>query len=199
LQLFSFIQADLHAHQSKSQAGLGFSSPVPSTSFDPIASIEPRFPKSLYLIQPLFSSYELNPVAPNAQASVPIPEGLDLDAWIVPPPREVASAAEESLGKKIKRSKKGKGKEGDGNDLKHSRKKRTHQENGGQLTQTEPEIETPEEQAERARVRLLLDLVVVCDANLLFSAKQNGWRYFEMILTISSMIGPLVRMMLMLI
>ncbi|KAJ3206165.1 AP-3 complex subunit delta-1 [Dinochytrium kinnereticum] len=32
----------------------------------------------------LFSG-ELNPVAPTAQKKVPIPDGLDLDAWIVPP------------------------------------------------------------------------------------------------------------------
>ncbi|KAI8068421.1 adaptin N terminal region-domain-containing protein [Gongronella butleri] len=33
----------------------------------------------------LFFVYELNPVAPKAQAKVPIPEGLDLDAWINSP------------------------------------------------------------------------------------------------------------------
>lgn len=33
----------------------------------------------------LFFIYELNPVAPKAQAKVPIPEGLDLDAWINDP------------------------------------------------------------------------------------------------------------------
>lgn len=29
---------------------------------------------------------ELNPVAPKAQKKVPVPEGLDLDAWINEPP-----------------------------------------------------------------------------------------------------------------
>ena len=43
---------------------------------------EPHFPKSLYLIQPLFATYPLNPVAPEAQASVAVPKGLDLNAWI---------------------------------------------------------------------------------------------------------------------
>ncbi|CAO3646218.1 unnamed protein product [Cunninghamella blakesleeana] len=33
----------------------------------------------------LFFIYELNPVAPKAQKKVPIPEGLDLDAWINAP------------------------------------------------------------------------------------------------------------------
>jgi AP-3 complex subunit delta len=193
LQLFNFIQADLNAHRSKAQVSSEFSSPVPSTSFDPIASSEPRFPKSLYLIQPLFSTYELNPVALTAQASVPVPDGLDLDAWIVPPPREVAPAGEESSEKKVKRSKKGKGKEVDGTNIKNGRKKRNLEENGDLLIPAEPEIETAEEQAERARVRLPLDLVVLfgVDASFLFSAKQRDWRSFEMTLTTSSMIGPL--------
>ncbi|KAG1234783.1 hypothetical protein G6F35_001073 [Rhizopus arrhizus] len=33
----------------------------------------------------LFFIYELNPVAPKAQSKVPVPEGLDLDAWINDP------------------------------------------------------------------------------------------------------------------
>ncbi|CAO3623045.1 unnamed protein product [Cunninghamella echinulata] len=33
----------------------------------------------------LFFVYELNPVAPKAQKKVPVPEGLDLDAWINAP------------------------------------------------------------------------------------------------------------------
>lgn len=33
----------------------------------------------------LFFIYELNPVAPKAQKKVPIPDGLDLDAWINAP------------------------------------------------------------------------------------------------------------------
>ncbi|KAG1741638.1 hypothetical protein EDB19DRAFT_1704130, partial [Suillus lakei] len=35
--------------------------------------------------QPLFSSHELNPVASIAQASAPIPDGLDLDVFLVLP------------------------------------------------------------------------------------------------------------------
>ncbi|XP_059425584.1 AP-3 complex subunit delta-1-like isoform X2 [Carassius carassius] len=37
---------------------------------------------------------ELNPVAPKAQKKVPIPEGLDLDAWINEPPSESESEDE---------------------------------------------------------------------------------------------------------
>uniref|UniRef100_A0A7N9B1N3 AP-3 complex subunit delta-1 n=1 Tax=Mastacembelus armatus TaxID=205130 RepID=A0A7N9B1N3_9TELE len=38
---------------------------------------------------------ELNPVAPKAQKKVPIPEGLDLDAWINEPPSESESEDEQ--------------------------------------------------------------------------------------------------------
>ena len=155
MQLFNFIQADLNAHRSKSQASLGFSSPVPSTSSsDAIGSTEPPFPKSLYLIQPLFASYELNPVALNAQASVPVPEGLDLEAWIVPPPREVAPPTEEFRVKKSKKGK-GKGKEVDGSTIQPGKKKRKQEDNGNLLTPADSEIETPEQSAERARVSCL--------------------------------------------
>lgn len=188
MQLFNFIRADLNAHRPKPQ---GFSLPVPSTSFDPIASTELRFPKSLYLIQPLFGSYELNPVALSAQASVSVPEGLNLDAWIVTPPREVVPAAEELPEKKIKKGKKGKAKEMDGSSLMSGRKRLKQEKNGDLLTPAEPEIETPEEQAERARVRVHLDIVLGfnVDASVLFSAKPSDWRNFEMTHTTSSMIG----------
>lgn len=38
---------------------------------------------------------ELNPVAPKAQKKVPVPEGLDLDAWINDPPSDDEPTAEE--------------------------------------------------------------------------------------------------------
>lgn len=41
-------------------------------------------PTSLQLLSALFSSHELNPVNPKAQGMVAVPEGLDLDASIVP-------------------------------------------------------------------------------------------------------------------
>merc|ERR1712203_1015705 len=44
----------------------------------------------------VFFAGELNPVAPKAQKKVPIPEGLDLDAWINEPPPEEESESEES-------------------------------------------------------------------------------------------------------
>ena len=36
----------------------------------------------------LLHAGELNPVGPKAQKKVPVPEGLDLDAWINEPPPE---------------------------------------------------------------------------------------------------------------
>lgn len=44
----------------------------------------PAYPKSLFLLQPLFSAHELNAVSENAQAAVRIPDGLDLDRDLVP-------------------------------------------------------------------------------------------------------------------
>lgn len=45
----------------------------------------PPAPKSLHLLSPLFFGHALGPVAERAQSKVPVPLGLDLDAWIVPP------------------------------------------------------------------------------------------------------------------
>ena len=117
LQLFKFIQADLTLYRSRKTSGLSNGFADESTAaFDPIGTAEPTYPKSLYLLEPLFSTYDLNPVAPEAQASIPVPECLDLDAWIVPeakpPDPEVVV-----VGKKKRKDKKGKGKEkysGDG-------------------------------------------------------------------------------------
>ncbi|KAG6817562.1 hypothetical protein H0H87_006939 [Tephrocybe sp. NHM501043] len=143
LQLFRFIQADLESHRPKPPPTPGF-----STELEQI-SPEPRFPKSLYLIEPLSDTYELNPVATSAQASVPIPEGLDLDAWIVPPPKEVVY---EQPPERKKKSKKGKDKEvGDSKVKGIKKKKKTEVESGDVLAPAEEEIETPEEKAERAR------------------------------------------------
>jgi AP-3 complex subunit delta len=101
----------------------------------------------LFLIYPLFSIYDLNPVAPHAQASVPVPPGLDLDAWIVPPPQEPVTPVEEVKEKK-KKSKKGK-EEVNGKKSKTSSKKKLKQvellQDGDVLTPVDPDIETPEE------------------------------------------------------
>lgn len=132
----------------------GFSTPeASSSSFDHATpTTDPDFPKSLYLIQPLFEAYELNPVALTAQTSVPIPEGLDLDVWIIEPPREVVP---EELGERtVKKGKKGKGKDGGGSKVKSGKKRQKAVEliEDGEVL-IPAEAETPEEAAERVRVR----------------------------------------------
>lgn len=106
LQLFAFVKADISARQAKvSAAATASTSPKdgPSTS----ATFEPGYPKSLFLIQPLHAR-PLRPI-PQAQVPVgssrivptlkrlrvPVPEGLDLDAWIVPPPKSAVRRVDE--------------------------------------------------------------------------------------------------------
>lgn len=131
----------------------GFSDPS-AAAFDPVS--EPSFPKSLYLIQPLFSSHELNPVASIAQASVPVPDGLDLDAWIVPSMQDrVAEEGDDGdvTERKIKRNKKGKEKEKEsGSRTKVKGGKKKQKEGGYQEELAPQEEETAEEKAERERV-----------------------------------------------
>ncbi|KAK0217615.1 adaptin N terminal region-domain-containing protein [Armillaria nabsnona] len=138
LQLFRFIQADLDSHHPIQETTFSEA----SSSFDPIA--EPRFPKSLYLIRPLFSAYQLNPVGAAAQESVPVPEGLDLDAWIVLPPPKPS----DGLNGKVKKSKKGKEKDTNGVKSKKKRKEGNGPLHEDVLTPTIVE-ETAEERAER--------------------------------------------------
>ncbi|KAJ3713758.1 adaptin N terminal region-domain-containing protein [Lentinula guzmanii] len=153
LQLFNFILADLNAYRPRPNEN-PFDEPSPSFADSDITS-EPRFPKSLFLIQPLFSPYELNPVAQHAQESVPIPEDLDLDAWIVPPPPDPSI---ENGEKKAKKKTK-KGKDGVSSSDKKG-KKRQKEENGdgygyneNELLTQESEVETEEQRMERERRR----------------------------------------------
>ena len=92
-------------------------------------------------------------MASTAQTSVPIPEGLDLDTWIVPPPKEpITDELAEWADRKKNKKGKGKGKETT-DDKKRGKKKRKDEENG--LIVLSPvvlEIETAEERAERERV-----------------------------------------------
>jgi len=111
----------------------------------------------LYLISPLFSSHELHPVAPAAQASVPVPEGLDLDAWIVPDMEEkpvLGLEVDEEIVDRKKKGKKGKEREKDGSGkVKKGSKKRKEERNDygyGDTLAPAPD-ETPEEKAERER------------------------------------------------
>jgi len=115
-------------------------------------SEEPRFPKSLYLIQPLFSGYELNPVGTNAQASVAIPEGLDLDSWIVPPPLE--SVSHNVHDKEYGSGKKAKGKKMKGKDVGSSttsKKKKGKESHDRIMLIPIDSEETPEERTQREK------------------------------------------------
>ncbi|KAI0031249.1 adaptin N terminal region-domain-containing protein [Vararia minispora EC-137] len=101
LQLFTFIRADLLSYRPH---------PGSSSAF----SEDPAYPKSLLLVRPLFTAYDLNPVNPLAQTAIPSPDDVDLDAWIVPPPAPEASQLVEKAIQENehvpKRRKKGKGK-----------------------------------------------------------------------------------------
>ncbi|KAI6133633.1 adaptin N terminal region-domain-containing protein [Pisolithus thermaeus] len=154
LQLFAFVKHDLTTYRPKLEPTFsdGYSASV--SVFDtPEFDSGPAFPKSLYLIHPLFSAYELNPVASAAQASVPVPEGLDLDIWIVPSMQ--VSVHNENEGSEVvgekkvkKKSKKGKEKESpNGTRPKGMKKKKEDEEALVPLEETE----TPEEIAERER------------------------------------------------
>ncbi|CAL1694631.1 unnamed protein product [Somion occarium] len=153
LQLFTFVRADLTAFRPHVNSSYPFDD-VAADSFQDVIS-EPRFPKSLYLIRPLSSTYELNTVATNAQALVPVPEGLDLDAWIVPPPRDELGALNaeggDEKGPTVKKVKKGKRKETGGAKVKT--KKRRDYPSSGDIVQSAPEAETEEERVARERLK----------------------------------------------
>ncbi|KIJ07920.1 hypothetical protein PAXINDRAFT_139610 [Paxillus involutus ATCC 200175] len=149
LQLFTFVKHDVASHRPGAENGY---TDTASFSFDPVA--EPSFPKSLFLIHPLFSSYELGPVAPAAQGSVAIPDGLDLDAWIVPSMQEsLDNDDDEVVERKVKKSKKGKEKEpSNRTKAKGGKKKRKEDAPPTELVPEEPD-ETAEERAERERLK----------------------------------------------
>ncbi|KAI1793066.1 Adaptor protein complex AP-3 delta subunit [Ganoderma leucocontextum] len=171
LQLFTFVHADLSAYKpqprnnltyGESSMGLsaeGFGEPSSTVSPSPI--LEPHFPKSLYLIKPLFGAYELNAVALSAQASVPVPDGLDLDAWIVPFQDEPSLVPGDAAGEALegKKGKKAKRKEGAGKS-KRKGKWRAQDDtedagdrniDGNGYGVAAQRIETEEERAERER------------------------------------------------
>lgn len=135
----------MYRPKPKSEFENGFSG-ASTSAFDPIGSDEPHFPKSLYLLKPLFSSYALNPVAPEAQASVAVPEGLDLDAWIVPEAKPVVHVMQyENTDDKKKKNKKGKAKADGGNyTTKKSKKKNMKEE---LVPMTQEDIDVAEERA----------------------------------------------------
>ncbi|WWC73451.1 uncharacterized protein I206_107421 [Kwoniella pini CBS 10737] len=89
-QLLSFVQADLNNHMPTVKQISSPEDDVPEVMGGFAESLatddesNPSYPKSLFLFEPLFTSHELNAVAYRAQEAVRIPEGLDLDAEIIP-------------------------------------------------------------------------------------------------------------------
>lgn len=111
-----------------------------------------------------------------AQLSVPVPEGLDLDAWIVPPPKDPLVEAATSNGvddedRPTKKSKgKGKAKARNGSGVKTKGKKGESSRRDGFTPPVEQVPETPEERAERERVRLYSSLLQnQCEPHFEFS------------------------------
>jgi len=85
-QLFNFVQTDIKNHVPPANAVASSSTSIPGLEggFEEGQRDNPDYPKSLFLLQPLFTSHELNTTAYKAQESVRIPEGLNLDLDIVP-------------------------------------------------------------------------------------------------------------------
>ena len=121
---------------------------------------DPRFPKSLLLVRPLHTAYELKPVGPEEQRQIKPPPGLDLDAWIVPPPKKAIPARTVDEEVAIRKKKK-KGKErtitgGDEASLKKKKKSGTATPD----VKKHSDALTPEEAAELERVGILHDYLV---------------------------------------
>ena len=161
LQLFNFISADINSYLPNMRVAPSSPFPGSSSHLDGPPPDELRFPKSLYLIQPLISSYELNPVAATAQASVVPPEGLNLDAWFVEPPSDVThvQAGDADVGK-TKKLKKGKARDLAFN-ANLSRKKTSKNGDEALINTLESDVKTSEEIALRDKV-----WVVKCSGNL---------------------------------
>lgn len=148
MQLFNFIRADLASASFRPEDDSTAGPPANETSQNP------TYPKSLLLINPLFSAYELNSVNTAAQDCIPVPESLDLDVWIVPPPREytVPEAApdddtQEGERPLTKKKLKGKGK-------RKGKEKMSQAETLGSQTDPIPSAgpsETEEDKAEREK------------------------------------------------
>ncbi|KAF8323788.1 Adaptor protein complex AP-3 delta subunit [Clavulina sp. PMI_390] len=158
LQLFAFIKADFGSHQAKQQAKAEANT-TDDTSPDQF-STEPEYPKSLFLIQPLHAR-ALRPLpiagpstSRHVSFRVTLPEGLDLDSWIVPPPK--SSVVFEAQGDEdhvpgVPSGKKKKSKDkGDGKVKTTKSKKGKQKEDGGSRGNGES-LDTPEEQAARVK------------------------------------------------
>ena len=167
VNLLSFVQADITAHQPAPAP------PAPKVALDPdldsdahgfaqpdedetVVTAVVTFPKSLVLLQPLFGA----PLGVAPSRSLPVPSGLDLDAWIVPPP---AKRVEETNGAAKPKSKKGKERataadSAETGEVRIKKKKKrvdngVHDTAAAASSSAAVPVETAEEHAERERVR----------------------------------------------
>lgn len=136
-QIFKFINADIQAFQpilvpQISEYENGFDEPAQTTT-------EPAFPKSLLLLQHLYSSYELVPVSDDAQSRISPPRDLDLSKWIGPAPKVAVHSSkggDKTVKKKAKIKGKGKATKGDilaeNNSVEESSRIDTAGERGGE-------------------------------------------------------------------
>jgi AP-3 complex subunit delta-1 len=65
-------------------------------------NVAPSFPKSLLLLQHLFSSYSLRPLPSEVQKRVRLPDKLDLNEWFVPPSKQELETSDNRERKKKK-------------------------------------------------------------------------------------------------
>lgn len=160
LQLLGFVEADLASHKPPTKKNEnGDAIPGMDGGFESNTEGAPSYPKSLFLFQPLFTSHELNAVAYKAQDAVRIPEGLNLDMDIVPGggfgdlPDEDLESEEEEKGLELG--------EGGGAGMDELRRVLREQEEKdrkkgrrkGKDRKIEGEVISPEEKAEKAKVR----------------------------------------------
>lgn len=83
-QLLGFVNADLQSHVPPKHVVESIPGMEGGFEAEAKSGADPSYPKSLYLLEPLFSAHELNSVGYRAQEAVRIPDGLNLDLTIVP-------------------------------------------------------------------------------------------------------------------
>lgn len=80
-QLLKFVMMDAKSHQfqpNQDSKEVNIESPVSGVA-------QPDYPKGLYLVEPLFSSYAIQPIADKEEAQqISSDAPLDLDTWMIP-------------------------------------------------------------------------------------------------------------------
>jgi hypothetical protein len=81
--IFTLIRNDLE--QKNSSENRKEDKEDMNVSVERVIDVQPDYPKSAYLLLPLFAAYELNPVEYKAQERVEVPDSLDLSKPFVDP------------------------------------------------------------------------------------------------------------------